>query len=46
MIEIIIQDKKGKEEEVIKMPQDAWNRILKLIKDNKPKLCPTCGKEK
>ena len=33
MIKIIIQDKDGKEE-VMEMPQDAWNRILKLAEEH------------
>ncbi len=35
MIKVIIKDENKGTEEVIEMPQDAWNRILKLIEEDK-----------
>jgi len=33
MTKVIIQDKDKGTEEVIEMPQDVWNRILKLVEE-------------
>jgi len=39
MIKVIIQDKdKDGKEEVIEMPQEAWDRILKLVEEKGPKI--------
>ncbi len=45
MVKIIIQDKDGKEE-VLEMPQDAWNRILKLAEEHGHKVSHKSDKTK
>jgi len=37
MIKVIIQDDDKGTEEVIEMPQDVWNRILKIFEEDKLK---------
>jgi len=37
MVKIIIQDKDKGTEEIMEMPQDAWNRILEIAEEEKKK---------